>query len=212
MPRHTAGSIYKTATGYGIRWQADGRRHHRAGFRTKTEARRWFAENVAPRLDRGGPVPAELTLAEVVELYLERHVVGVRRRTIDTLRDRLRHAIAAFGDEPLRALERMADEIAGWQAKLPVRARHGIVQALRQVLDAAVRWGHIDVNPAKLAAPNPNPLRGRCAPTAAPSWRRSPRSCIRAGARYRSSPPRPAFGRRSGRRPSARTSTAAPVC
>jgi integrase len=64
---------------------------------------------------------------------------------------------------PLREFERMADGIAGWKARLPSRARHGIVQALRQALDAAVRWGHIARNPAKLAGPNrqppPRPIR-----------------------------------------------------
>jgi integrase len=157
MPRLTSGSVYKTRSGYGIRWPEDGTRRHQAGFRNPTEARRWFRENIAPRLDRGGPIPAELTLAELVELYLERHAAAVRPRTIATLRDRLRHAVAAFGDEPLRDLERMADEIAGWQANLPPRAGHGIAQALRQVLDAAVRWGHMGVNPAKLAGANPKP-------------------------------------------------------
>jgi integrase len=88
---------------------------------------------------------------------LERHAVGVRPRTVATLRDRLSHAVRAFGDERLSDLERMSDEIAGWQAQLPPRAGHGIAQALRQALDAAVRWGHITRNPAKLAGSNPKP-------------------------------------------------------
>ena len=48
MPRLTTGSVYRTADGYGIRWPEDGSRPQRTGFATKTEARRWFAENVAP--------------------------------------------------------------------------------------------------------------------------------------------------------------------
>jgi integrase len=90
-------------------------------------------------------------------MYLDRHAVSVRPRTIATLRDRLRHAIAAFGDVPLRDLEYMTDDSAGWQAKLPPRAGHGIAQAFRQVLDAAVRWGRMSVNPAKAAGRNPKP-------------------------------------------------------
>lgn len=81
----------------------------------------------------------------------------VRARTIATLRDRLRHAVAAFGEVPLRDLERMTNEIAGWQAQLPPRAGHGITQALRQALDAAVRWEYMRRNPAKLAGRNPKP-------------------------------------------------------
>jgi integrase len=62
-----------------------------------------------------------------------------------------------FGDKELRELERMAAEVAAWQAKLPARSRYGIVQALRQCLEAAVRWGDLDRNPAKLAGANPPP-------------------------------------------------------
>jgi integrase len=51
----------------------------------------------------------------------------------------------------------MAGEIAGWQAKLPERSRHGVVQALRQTLAAGVRWGYLDQNPAALAGRNPQP-------------------------------------------------------
>jgi integrase len=57
----------------------------------------------------------------------------------------------------LPELERMAGELASWQARLPERSRYGIVQALRQVLEAAVRWGYMSRNPAKLAGRNPEP-------------------------------------------------------
>jgi integrase len=99
----------------------------------------------------------------------------VRQRTIDTLRERLSHrreleegeecrcATCAFGDVPLRDLERMSGEIATWQARLPEGSRYGKVQALRQTLDAAVRWGYMSSNPAKLASKNkqspPRPIR-----------------------------------------------------
>jgi integrase len=53
----------------------------------------------------------------------------------------------------------MTDEVAAWQVHLPSRARHGIVQAFRRCLDAAVRWGHTSANPAKLAGPNPKTPR-----------------------------------------------------
>jgi integrase len=99
----------------------------------------------------------EFTLAELVDLYLERYAASVRRRTITTLRERLRHAIAAFGDVPLRELERMSGDIAAWQARLPERSRYGIVQALRQTLGAAVRWGHMASNPALIAGRNRQP-------------------------------------------------------
>ena len=85
MPRRTTGSVYRTANGYGIRWPEDGRRPHRAGFATKTEARRWFAENVAPRLDRGASSP-EISFDAFCALYLERWGADVADSTRRTLR------------------------------------------------------------------------------------------------------------------------------
>jgi integrase len=159
MPRRTTGSVFKTANGeYGIRWPKGERRPQQIGFKTKTEARRWFAENVAPRLDRGesglGP---EYTLAEFVPLYLDRHAPTVRPRTIAEPRKRLRYATAAFGDVPLRDLERMSGELADWRTTLPEGSRYGVMQALRQALEAAVRYGYMTRNPAKLAGRNPQP-------------------------------------------------------
>ena len=47
---------------------------------------------------------------------------------------------------------------------LPAGSRHGIAQAFRQTLDAAVRWGLIGSNPAKLAGSNPVPKRAEVIP------------------------------------------------
>lgn len=96
-------------------------------------------------------------MSEFVPIYLERHAASVRPRTITTLSERLPHAVKAFGSVPLRDLERMSGELASWQAKLPERSRYGIVQALRQALEAAVRWGYTSKNPAKLAGRNRQP-------------------------------------------------------
>jgi integrase len=92
-----------------------------------------------------------------VELYLERHAASVRPRTINELRKRLRYAVTAFGDVPLRDLERMSGELASWRARLPERSRYGVTQALKQTLEAAVRWGYMSKNPAKLAGRNRQP-------------------------------------------------------
>ena len=67
---------------------------------------------IEPELRGDQPARADLTLNELVELYLERHVANVRPRTIATLTERLRHAERAFGNVPLRELERMAGDIA----------------------------------------------------------------------------------------------------
>jgi integrase len=92
-----------------------------------------------------------------VDLYLERHAASVRPRTIAALRWRLGIATAAFGDVPLHDLERMSGEVASWRATLPERSRFAITSALRQALGAAVRWGYMGANPAKLAGRNPQP-------------------------------------------------------
>jgi integrase len=141
----------------------DGKRQSGGVFATRSEAWKHFRDVVEPRL-RGEPESQpELTLADFCELYLERHAAGARKRTIDSLRQRLGYATRAYGDVPLRELERMVDELAGWRTKLPERSRYGIVGALRQTLGAAERWGYIECNPAKLIGPNrqpsPRPIR-----------------------------------------------------
>jgi integrase len=146
-------------------------------FQSKTKALNHFRDEIAPQLRGDTPDKGEVTLRDFVPTFLARHGATVRKRTVDTLRDRLglpndrddetpeerrgreRNAIKAFGDVPLRDLERMADEIAGWQATLPPRSRHGLMQALSQCLQAANRWGYMTANPVKLAGPNPKTPR-----------------------------------------------------
>jgi integrase len=156
MPRPTRGSIFDAADGsVGIRWPEDGKRPQKTGFANKTEARRWFDENVAPRLGRKGP-SAELTFDAFIDLYLERH--DGSERTVETQRERLAPARKKFGDWPLRDLETAADDIARWRSKLPTEsARFRHTRALRECLAAAVRWRYVQRNPAIDAGRNPEP-------------------------------------------------------
>jgi integrase len=163
MPRTTAGSIYPTKTGWGIKWPENGERPHQAGFKTKTEARRWFAENVAPRLDRGGPSP-KITFNAFCELFLDRHGATVSKRTRETLAERLEQARAVFGSWTLAELEGASDDIARWRATLTDSSRYRLTLALRQVLAAAVRWHYIARNPAIEAGRNPEPRSEELAP------------------------------------------------
>ena len=165
MPAEQRGEIYRTKTGFGIRWRDEtGRRRRRSGFSSRSAARRWFDEVERPRLQGDQPKPEDLTLAEFAERYLRAHAVGREESTIDTLGRRLAHALQAFGDRRLSELERMAAEIAAWRATLPAGSRYGIVQALRQTLEAAVRWDLMARNPAKLAGSNPQPKRPEIEP------------------------------------------------
>jgi integrase len=161
------GSVYAVRGGYGIRWREDGARRFESGFETKTAAREWFVDNVLPRLRGELPEPAEhgeITLEAFVDVFLDAHAANVSPRTVETLRVRLRPATRKFGSLTLVELEPRAAEIAAWRSTLPPRARYGYTSALRQVLDAAVGWGRMTRNPAKLAGPNPQPRREEVVP------------------------------------------------
>jgi integrase len=159
MPATQRGHARRFSSG---RWQLryydnDGERQTGGVFKSRTAALDHFRDVIEPRLN-GAPEPApQLTLAELADLYLERHAAVVRGRTIRVLRERLAYATRDYGAVPLAELERMSGELADWQAKLPERSRYGIVSALRQTLGAAVRWGYMEANPAKLAGRNPQP-------------------------------------------------------
>ncbi len=111
MPAETRGSVFNTRAGFGIRWPEEGRRPQRVGFKTKTEARRWFADRVAPRLRDGSP-SSEITFDVFCDLYLERHGATVSRRTKETITERLVPAREHFGAWMLRDLENAADDVA----------------------------------------------------------------------------------------------------
>jgi hypothetical protein len=134
-----SGNVYTTRTGYGIRWREGDRRRFQSGFRTKTEARTWFREQIAPRLHRGGP-SAEIRFDQFVELFLRRHGASVSERTVQTLRERLTAARDTFGDWTLAELENAAADVATWRGSLPEGSRYRLTLAMRQTLAAAVRW------------------------------------------------------------------------
>jgi integrase len=162
MPRDIRGSVYKTSNGYGIRWPENGGRPQRDGFKNPTEARRWLAETVLPRLRAGGP-SAEITFDAFCDLYLAQHPGS--DRTKQTQRERLVRSRAAFGAWTLRELEGAPANIAAWRASLPTEAmRHRLTRTLREVLAAAVRWRYITRNPAVDAGPNPEPRREEVQP------------------------------------------------
>ena len=92
-----------------------------------------------------------------MDVFLERHAIVAKPRTLAELRWRLKQSEAKFGTVPLAELEGMADEIAGFAVTLPERLRYPLVAALRQALEAGVRYGYLTRNPAKLAGPNPMP-------------------------------------------------------
>src|SRR5215211_7788000 len=98
MPATQRGQAYRLGPNHwGLRYyDADGTRRRKSPFPTKSAALQHYRDHIEPQL-RGEPVARpDMTLAEFVPVYLGRHAVGVRPRTTTTLRDRLRHATAAF--------------------------------------------------------------------------------------------------------------------
>ena len=122
----------------------------------KTEARRWFAENVAPRLRRGAP-SSEITFDVFCDLFLDRHGPTVATSTRRTLEERLASSRERFGSFTLRELEGAAADVAKWRADLPAPSRYRLTSATRQALGATVRWKYIVNNPAIEAGRNPQP-------------------------------------------------------
>lgn len=168
MPSVQRGQIRRRGPKWSARYYDEaGRRRERGGFLTRKEASQWLSGRLTAVQDvREGRAPRQpdVTLAEFVETYLAAHAANVSPRTLKMLRSRLRPAIRAFGERTLAELEPMADEIAAWRAGLPEGARYGYTSALKQTLEAAVRWGRMRQNPAKLAGPNPQPKRSEIVP------------------------------------------------
>lgn len=159
MPATQRGQAYKIGKGkWGLRYyDRDGIRRRKSPFPSKSVALDYYRDVIEPEL-RGETPTVRYTLSEFAPVFLERHAAtGVRPRTIRVLRDRLGYATKKFGNVPLTDLERMSGELASWRGTLPEGSRFGIMAALRQALEAAVRWGYIAQNPAKLAGPNPQP-------------------------------------------------------
>ena len=159
MPAEQRGDARRLPSG---KWQlryrdATGRYGSGGVFGSKTEALNHYRDVVEPGL-RGRPVARrDITVQELADVFLDRHGKVVTARTIRTLRGRLSRPLRAFGTVRLSEIEGMTDEIAGFAADLPERYRYSVVSALRQTLEAGVRYGYMTRNPAKLAGKNPQP-------------------------------------------------------
>jgi integrase len=158
MPRPNTGTFYVCADGtVGIRYRLpDGTRPRRGGFKNKTEARKWHAENVLAVANGRRHVDADiLTLRDLTDRYLARHATIRSKATVDSVRERMKRPLEEYGDTRVAELERMADDLAAWRTTLPPRYAPKVMGALRQVLAAGVRWGLLERNSAVDAGPNP---------------------------------------------------------
>ena len=131
--------------------------HSGGAFPSKSAARAHYRDEIEPGLT-GRPSPRrDLTFAELVETFLERHGKVTTPRTIRTLRERLRRPLKTFGEVPLADLEGMSDDVAAFVLTLPDRFRHPVMLSFRQALEAGIRYGYMTRNPAKMVRPNPTP-------------------------------------------------------
>jgi integrase len=150
-----SGSAGETRWAYRYRVGGRGsRRVQRGGFATEQAAVEAL-ERALERLRRERGLVETPALAEFVDVYLRQH--GGEPETIDKLRWLLAKAVRVFGDRRLSQLR--SPEIAGWRMTIPAGHRFEATQALRQVLNRAVEWGLIDVNPAKTGVDNPQRRR-----------------------------------------------------
>jgi integrase len=143
---------------WGLRYyDAAGVRRRVSPFSSAKAAREYYRDVILPELEGRAPAarPA-VTLDELCDRFLERHAAARSPRTIRSLRERLVRSRTAFGDRPVDSLE--PAELADFAAGLPERWRPAVIGALRQVLEAGIRYGAFDgPNPALLAGPNPAP-------------------------------------------------------
>lgn len=154
------GQIFRQKSGlWAIRhYDANGGRHQRTGFRTKGEAREVLEE--ALRQVRLGPLHRpKVTLRQLTDAYVEQH--DAAPSTLDCISKNMRPALEHFGDLPIGSLK--VHQIGAWRASLPPGKRYRSHRALRQVLQAAVRWRWIEDNPATLVK-NPMPKPGEIHP------------------------------------------------
>jgi integrase len=154
------GQIFRKPNGlWAIRWRdAEGSRRQRTGFRTKAEARQVLEEEL--RRMRLGPLHRpNVTLRELTDAYVKQYEAAPS--TVVWLQENMRPALDRFGDEPIGSLT--VERVATWRASLAEGKRHRSHRALRQVLQAGLRWRWIEDNPA-VHVKNPEPRQGEIDP------------------------------------------------
>jgi integrase len=133
-------------------WREHGKERSRGGFATKGAALDYANEKANEATARAAAVrygdrisaPVAIgTVSELIDAFLARHRVD--DATLRTLRSRLKHASAAFGDRRIETLQPI--ELDVWRAQLPALSAHYIFRAFRQVLEYSVAMSVIDVNP-----------------------------------------------------------------
>lgn len=157
------GELKKTAVGWAIRFRdAHGSRRQRGGFRTKADAKLALDEELR-KVALGTLYRPNATLRELVDTYMEQYDAAPSSHA--WMEHALGKSLERFADRPIGSLEAL--DVARWRNGLPEKSRQGAHRALRQVLEAAVRWGWVERNVAT-AVKNPMHPREEFTPFA--SW------------------------------------------
>lgn len=150
------GSYRKTSSGkWEVRYyDTHGKQRSKGGFRTKGDAETWH-DRIMREQASGVDHTSDLTFEQLVEDYLASHEASPAR--IEALTGRLKHATRDFGK--VRVVDLSPRRIAMWRASgMSENTRHDAFAAVKQVLEAAVVWRIIPINPAKgIKNPAPKP-------------------------------------------------------
>ena len=158
MPRYTTGSVYRTATGYGIRWPENGSRPPPRRVQDQDRGAALVRRERRPEARRGAPSP-EMTFAAFC-----RPVPGApwghrRRRTADP--QRAARATTGRSATGPRAIWRAPRRIAALARRAPEGVALPAHRGAPAGLAAGVRWGYMG-NPAGEAGRNRQPAPRRC--------------------------------------------------
>jgi integrase len=157
MPALQRGSVRILPSGKAqLRYYDENGKRCTAGvFANRSAANRHFRDVIEPKLNGTAIELPPLTLADLLDLYVERHEGMRSPRTVQSYRERMKRPLAAYGETKLADLEVMALDLAHWRTTLPPRYAPKVMGMLRQVLAAGVRWRLLATNPAVDAGPNP---------------------------------------------------------
>lgn len=122
-------------------------------FRRKRDAEAWLADRIAEENTGGTVVPSALTVGDAVRRWLAVEAPSqVRPGTLEDYERTLRvHVLPHW--EQVRLSDLSSSAVQQWQQRLAAKSGSRTVAAahdrFRQVLDAAVRWGDLRVNPVR---------------------------------------------------------------
>ena len=152
MGQRQRGQIIKNGDGsFSVRYYLGGKRRRDGTFKTETAAKRHLRE-VLSAMDSG--LRGDLSLSALLARWLDVYDAAPGTRARVTRQARI--VENSLGGTDVRKIT--PEMVATFRMGVSEGQRHQIHGLLRQVLDAAVRWGYATTNPAK-SVPNPTPKR-----------------------------------------------------